>query len=298
MSQQGVIRRYILIIEKIRRTHYPSLQLLTEHLQNHGFNVSRRTIQRALEQIRYEFGFEVNYDRANDGYYFDIDRSYEVDSFLRFLEIAGTSDLIMQNIRETKNALDFISLESQGEFRGVEMLKDVLFAVQNCRKISFLHSKFENNNISECLIKPYLIKEYQSRWYVVGQLDKGEEFRTFGLDRIEKLVVTTEVFKRLPVKPASFFENTIGLTYSVGKPTEVLLSFSPLQGNYVKTLPLHWTQEIIADGKKELRIKLKVVINFELKQRILMYGANVKVIKPKSLAEEIRKELKSALKQY
>ncbi|HQB23999.1 MAG TPA: WYL domain-containing protein, partial [Bacteroidales bacterium] len=69
MSKHGEIRRYSLILEIIRNNHYPSFQTIKEHLHGCGFQVGDRTIQRDIEQIRYDFGVEVVYDHYKKGYW-------------------------------------------------------------------------------------------------------------------------------------------------------------------------------------------------------------------------------------
>ena len=91
MSIHGTIRRYTLIIEKINRKQYPSFDTIKDYLFEHGFEVSARTIQRDIEQIRFDFGIEIQYDRYKNGYFIDVDSSINIESFLRFLEIVGTA---------------------------------------------------------------------------------------------------------------------------------------------------------------------------------------------------------------
>ena len=82
------------------------------------------------------------------------------------------------------------------------------------------------------------------------------------------------------------------------KPQNVVLSFLPLQGNYIKSLPLHETQKILIDNEKELRISLNIHITNDFKMEILSYGENVKVLEPQSFTDELRKTYSMALKQY
>ena len=90
----------------------------------------------------------------------------------------------------------------------------------------------------------------------------------------------------------------MGVTLGEGKPEKVLLSFSPLQGKYVKTVPIHHSQEIVKDSKNELKVSLELVINHELKMQLLSYGENVKVLQPKKLTEEIKDSAKKMAKLY
>ena len=299
MSKHGTIQRYTLIIEKIRSNQYPTFKIIKEFLFTQGFEISTRTIQRDIEQIRFEFGIEIKYDRLNNGYFIDEEQSINIESFLRFLEIVGTADLLSESLKDSKDSLNYITFESKGNLKGIKNLKLLLFAIKNHRKISFLHEKFETGKTRKYSLKPYLLKEYQNRWYVIGIVGNLNEFRTFGIDRIENLEITDEIFTPDKKKdPLKMFENIVGLIYSINKLEEVILSFTPLQGKYIKALPLHKSQEIIVDNEKELVIKLQIIPNFEFEQKILMLGDRVKVIEPEWLAGEIKEILKNSLKQY
>lgn len=131
MSAQGTIKRYFLIIEKITSTKYPSFQVLKDHLSDHGFEISERTLQRNIEQIRYEFGIEIKYGRAQNGYYTDKDESVNYDAFMKFLEIVSTADLLTESLKDGKDVMSYISFETDGNLKGVENLKSILFAIKN-----------------------------------------------------------------------------------------------------------------------------------------------------------------------
>ena len=298
MSSQGTIKRYILIVEKISTGTCPSFSDLKNYLERHGFGISGRTLQRDIEQIRIEFGVEIKYDRSRNGYLIDKNESIDLDSFLGFLDTVATADLLTESLKESKTSLRHIAFESEGNFHGAGLLKDILFAIRNKRKISFVHQNYIADTRKNYRIDPYLLKEYQNRWYVVGKVE-DKHFRTFGIDRIEDLKISTEVFKTTGKEAAaSLFDNIIGLSYSEGKVEEVILSFQPIQGKYVKSLPLHRSQKIIKDDEKSLVISLDLIPNFELRQKILMMGETVKVLKPAKLAAEIKRSLANALKQY
>jgi predicted DNA-binding transcriptional regulator YafY len=71
-----------------------------------------------------------------------------------------------------------------------------------------------------------------------------------------------------------------------------------MQGKYIKSQSLHHTQEILADNEKELRVKIRVLVSYELQMQILSYGDQVKVLKPASLVREIKEMHGRAFKQY
>lgn len=299
MSKHGTIRRYTLEIEKIRRGQFPSFQEIKDYLFEHGFEIGDRTIQRDIEQIRFEFGIEIKYDRDKNGYYIDYENSLNIESFFRFLEIVNTAELLTESLLESKDSLKHIFFDTGGGFKGIENLKPLLRAIKDNRKIFFTHFNFHTEKSRKYTLKPYLLKEYQNRWYVVGIIGGFNEFRTFGIDRIENLEIKTETFKPdKKLNPIEMFNKTIGLVYSENTPQTIVLSFTPTQGKYVKTLPLHTSQRILIDDEQECRISLEVVPNYELTQQILKHGETVKVIEPQCLMDEIKEILKRNLEKY
>jgi len=299
MSRQGTIRRYTLIIEKINFGQYPSFSEIQDYLDAFGFSVSKRTIERDFEAIRNEFGMEITFNRFKEGYFIDEENSIDIQSFLRFLEIVTTADLLTHSLSESKETLNYISFEQSGVLKGVEYLPKILQAIREHKLMRITHHTFYNETPHKFKIEPYLLKEYQSRWYIVAFVRGIDEQRTFAVDRLDSLELLVETFKPTKRKEIEAnFKNVIGLVYSSQELQEVELSFTPFQGKYIKSLPLHSSQEILVDNDKEFRIQLRIKPNYEFTQKILMHGNTVKVEKPQWLADEVRNILKAAFDLY
>lgn len=275
------------------------MQEMRDYLHDCGFENSQRTIQRDFEKIRYEFGVNIIYERSRNGYHIAEDSQLNVEQFLRLANLSQLTQIITGPAAKDKDLLNYISFEAKGTLRGLEYIAPVLRAIKQNLKIKISHTTFYRKNTHNYEVWPYMLKEYDERWYVVGWVTEKEEFRSFGVDRIDELVVTNESFDRkLHPDPAPFFKDAIGIIYSNQKPETVELAFHPFQGKYIKTLPLHDSQSILEDNNKVLRIRLHVLPNIELKRKILSYGSEVKVEKPEWLAQEITAEMKKGLGQY
>lgn len=299
MSYHSKIRRYNLIIEKIDRRHFPSLDELLTFLHDQGFEISGRTLQRDIEQLRYDFGVEVEYDSYKNGYFINEAKSLDVESFLRFLSILNEAELLSETLQESKEHIKYFSFHAQGRLKGINYLKPLLGAIKGRRKVKFVYQAFQESEVaSKILLHPYFLKEYDYRWYIVGKVEKYGDLRIFGLDRLSEIEVTDQIFSEPEEDIRSFFDSVVGLNFSDNKITEVLLEFTPLQGQYIKTLPIHSSQEVIQETENKTVIKLTVRPNFELKQKLLSYGGSVKVIKPDWLKEDIKSKLQSALNNY
>jgi predicted DNA-binding transcriptional regulator YafY len=142
-----------------------------------------------------------------------------------------------------------------------------------------------------------LLKEFQNRWYVCGCEDHGV-FKSYGIDRITNLVVLSEFFSPTIKNPKELFDQIIGLTLEEYSLEQVILSFHPLQGKYIKSQPLHTSQQILIEDEIEFRIAIRVIPNYELEEQILKHGERVKVIEPQWLREEIKSRLQKAIHYY
>jgi predicted DNA-binding transcriptional regulator YafY len=299
MSYNAVVKRYFLIIEKIAGGQFPTLHQISDKLKGEGFSFSLRTLQRDIEHIRNTFQIEIEYSKAQNGYFINKEKSINPDNFTRFLEVINTASIFSDEVAKFKLPHSNIMFEVSGKLRGIENIKSLLLAIKNKKKIRFTHNNYTHNSKKEFVVHPYLLKEYLYRWYIVGILDGKNEIRTFGIDRIDDLQILNEFFvpeKRNSLK--ELFKNTIGLVYSAAKPQEIILHFAPIQAKYIEALPLHHSQQKINENKKGVTFSIFVTPNLELVQQLLSWGEYVMVLKPLSLAKEIKKVYQKALKNY
>ena len=147
------------------------------------------------------------------------------------------------------------------------------------------------------VLQSVLLKEFQNRWYVCGCEDDGV-FKSYGIDRITNLVLINEFFSPTIKNPKELFDQIIGLTLEEYSLEQVILSFHPLQGKYIKSQPLHSSQQILIEDEIEIRIAIRVIPNYELEEQILKHGERVKVIEPQWLREEIKSRLQKAIHYY
>jgi len=239
MSVQGSIHRYSLIIEKIERHQFPSKRQIHEFLFEHGFENHLRTTDRAIEELRSEFGVAIVYDSYKEGYYIDKENRDNFQSLLNLIEISVTAEVFGEAVKADQNKqLEYISFENQGSLKGINHLKPILKAIKAHRKISFTHYNFHSKKNKNYTLKPYLLKEYQRRWYVVGLVGPLKEFRTFGIDRMDHLIVKPDIFTpEADLNPLDGFQHIIGLTTPLVNEKKWHFRSRLLRGNILKVFP-------------------------------------------------------------
>jgi predicted DNA-binding transcriptional regulator YafY len=291
------LRRISLLLAYLKRNPYKTKQDILNYFEDNDKGFNERTFYRLKETLARDFGIEIVFDYNNDGYFFDEDNSANPEAFLGLLEILVTAELFSTNFKEKNNALSFVEFENRAAIETLPNFKTVLNAIQQQLPITFNHHSFYHLKESIYTVKPYFLKQYQNRWYVIGETEKG--YRTFGIDRIENIKVGTKKFKAKTEEAKEKFSNVIGLNYVDHKIETIKLSFHVSQKPYLESLPLHTSQkEIITGNETTFDIELRIHPNFEFRQQILKYGSLIKVIEPKWLAEEIKEELRKALDNY
>jgi predicted DNA-binding transcriptional regulator YafY len=300
MSNYSLLKRFAIIVDKINNKRPPSLKELLESLRQQGFDVSSRTLQRDIERLRDDFDLNIYYDVPSDTYRIDVADSLYFETLLRIIQLFNTSDILLKSVQENKKTLSFISFEQNIENdASTYYLETVFNAIHHCQVISFEHEHYEKKRTSRHVIKPLLLKEYSNKWYVVGAFVDNNSIRIFGLDRIKNLEVEKTKF---PAKERNavthLFDHTIGLVYDMKKAETVHLSVTAGQAKYFKNVPLHHSQQIVAEHADEVVFSYFLTPNRELQRLILGYGTQVKVLKPAWFAQQVEDEIKMMLRKY
>lgn len=322
--------RYLLIHSQIKRNRYrqgyPTIEDLWRHLRDEGYEVSHSTIEKDLCFLRNERGAPLGYDRRNKCYHYTEDWEFDVpltpeavrmmQMLMHKLEIFGDAqefrmvndaieklsdhfDLVRQYPDDKLNK--YILFEYTKGFSGKEHLSRIYEAIYEKRTIIFTHCRFDTDGPTERTLQPYILKEHRNRWYVIGK--ENGVARIFGLDRICNLAVTDNYF----LQETDFYDEIFNVlrdavgVFAFGFESEdVILRFSVDDAPYIKSLPLHRSQQPVYENETDgytVKLRVKVTAEF-INECILRFGDGVKVISPKNLAEHVAGIWQSALDSY
>ncbi len=324
--------RYRIIDSCLRNKYhpYPSMERLREVMEEKlGKEFSVSTIQKDIKAMREDnaLGYlaPIRYSKAHDGYYYE-DPNYTIASIplnehdiksiwfaaavleqfrdiTIFRQYSNAVDKIMEAVNLSRvleeGSEPVIRFEQVPYQKGREWIGPLLEAIQQRKTVQFQYKRFDRDIPKLHTVHPYLLKEYRNRWYLVGMHDRREVILTYGLDRIS-LLEEAEIPWRSHAgfEPEEYFRYAIGITTYDGDPVDIVLSFTPIQGEYLKTQPLHHTQEILEDNQEVFKVTIRVYPTVELRMLILGYGPSVKVESPDWFAREIRKTLEKTLTRY
>lgn len=287
--------------------------------------LSKRTIYNDLEFMKdHEAGFGAPILHDNDeGYY------YSLATFEIFRAFITGSDL-----ERLKNALNMLrQLSGENQFKDIASLVLRLEETYRIKRkikedivIQFDHGnnidgqkwvdQFKDKIISKevitvtyepfgrekykRIISPYLIREYNNRWFCIGYDHEHKLLTNLGLDRVKSIATSLQEFYIHPeYNSKNYFKDIVGISKSQdAKKIKIKFKAWGLQKYYLDSKKLHHSQKMIKETKDYAVFQLEVIPNFELKSKILANLSSIEIISPKSFKDEIVNSINKGLELY
>lgn len=298
MSKIESLLRHRLVINKLRSKPCSFKEINTYLKENDEFSeyvltCSLRTFQRDLKTIATFYNLEIEYNKSQRVY--EIVYEVEDKQQTRLME----SMEVFNALNITGNISKHLLLENRNP-SGTQHLNELLNAAKNKLQVSFLYEKFSDDNIYNRHVKPLAIKEARHRWYLVAEDTKENKIKTFGLDRISDIKLSNLNFETpINFDPEEAFKNSFGIINGDDKhPVKIILSFTKRESNYVKSLPLHHSQELVFENGNESHFQYFLLPTYDFTMEILSYGNQVEVLEPHWFRNEVAEKLKDALHRY
>lgn len=292
MSKLIYFKRYLYVIDRLR-SRPSSFNELQEHvmrkLENDDidttFEYSVRTFERDKKDIADLIGIAIQYDRKDKTYFID-EAEIADQSVARLIDAFS-----IHNALQDGNKLSLSVFLEKRKSLGTEHIHGIIHAIQNRFILQFTHQKHWEDFSTERKVYPIAVKESQNRWYLVALEKSTQTVKTFGLDRITELKITDTKFKPFAFSVEKEFRNAFGVLRD--SPAEkVILQFSKMQGEYIKTFPLHESQRIIAETGDFVTFQIYIHLTHDFIMELLRYANNVKVLAPESLIATMKERIK------
>jgi len=150
---------------------------------------------------------------------------------------------------------------------------------------------------TERVVWPYFLKQYRQRWYLFVRDERRPGVVCFALDRIVSMSIAEDVtFIPSETDFSHYFDDIIGVTKPQdGRVAHVRLWVDNWLINYLRTSPVHQSQQIAQQTDDGYVVTLEVIINHELEQELLTMGEHVRVLGPQSLCDQMRERVSKML---
>jgi predicted DNA-binding transcriptional regulator YafY len=214
-----------------------------------------------------------------------------------FKEMNGVIQKLEDSIH-ARSQKSIIHLDKNEQLKGLEHIDILYDAILNKRVLNILYKSFTARESSNYVVHPQLLKEFNNRWFLIC-FHKGKMYN-LALDRMESITIEEKIeYIDKDLDGDEYFKDIVGVTVSeTMAPRNVVFFVDSSNAPYVKTKPLHKSQEIISETEKGTVFKICVQINYELERLLLGFGECLIVHKPRKLRLRMEEKFKAGVKNY
>ncbi|MFN5845947.1 MAG: helix-turn-helix transcriptional regulator [Flavobacteriia bacterium] len=313
---KGALLRYRVIDEILKNPYrkYPTLEeildICNEKLSS---DFALETISKDIKNMRYAFpiGFDapIKYCGTNKGYYYTdpnysftgvslrpqeqdaIEEALDIiralggsrisENFNHAVEKLLSATMESEQVRESK--LQVLQLMTLPVSRGFESFDLLYKACKERIPVSFIHYSYKKRKYKHIILHPFLVKEFENRWYVIGYSENHGSIRTFGFDRITAPVLLRKKYIQADLQERHSYLNDVYGVFPIPDAVKekVVIDVSQLGTHYFLAYPLHESQVIEKKDFGNSVITFELIPSVELARYILSQGAHVSIIEPK-----------------
>ena len=296
---QNLLNKYVWLVETIHKAKKISLEEINrrwlESDFSEGLEIPRRTFITWCHAVEDLFGLVILCDRK-DGYRYYIENRevLEDDGLQRWLlSTMSVSNTLLEN----RSLSERIVLENIPS--GQRFLAPIMEAMKKSKVLEITYRGFGKEYSSSFPVAPYCVKLFRQRWYLVGNSIFEDIIRIYALDRVQDVSLTNEPFKYPNgFSPEIYFEGYFGIIHDGCALETVKLKVCSDQANYLRSLPLHASQEEIERNEDYSIFTLYLRPTFDFQQELLWNGDALEVLEPLWLRKEIAGKVKRMWNMY
>lgn len=314
------------------RHHYYDMNALTEKVNDMmerdmlGMSVGVRTIQKDILALQLApFSAPIDFKKINGkNVYRYTDPTFSIFS----QELSREERNLLREVLSTIGQFDgldnftwlekfkiglgleerrqIISFSNNPYLKNSNLLGSLFDCISNEVVIRLSYHTFNDSTIRSIEFHPYLLKQYNDRWYLLGIADSDMKILHFALDRIDKVEPLPEKkYIECTEDLHERFYDIVGVTLYEDRPVEHILCWvSDTSKGYVDTKPIHGSYTPIkGEDDEQLRkeypqlqggmfFTLDCISNFELIRELCSYGKDLIVLRSDgTVADEVRKRI-------
>ncbi len=296
--------------------------------ERYGKTVSKKTVQDALKYMKEELPKPAPIEKRKEGtitYFFYSDPKYSIKNLpiepeeIDFLKdaihllrqvndfkILGEVDAIINKLQNTVNTnieggVTIVQFEKHTTALGTGYIDKIFDAIKGKIALRITYQSFKAIVPEQWVFHPYLLKEYRNRWFVIGRKENSYSVTILALDRIKEIRNSgNEYIGNNLFNPETYYSNLIGVSLPDGEQIQPIeLKIASNQSPYIRTKPIHHTQEIIKEYKNGgVKVRLWLINNYELRSALLGYGCDIEVLKPETLRNEMKEIFQKGAVKY
>lgn len=202
---------------------------------------------------------------------------------------------------EKSHTKPVIYLDKNEDLKGLHYLDEVYQAIIKKVALVITYKSFKSREETKFHFHPFILKEFNNRWFLVGKKKGSQPITNLALDRIIAIDYDFNVpYLEEDFDADLYYKNVIGVTVNSGlQPRKIELWIDAVNAPYVLTKPLHPTQRLIKQNDDgTIIVHLLIIPNYEMERLLLGFGCGIEILKPENLRNRMKKNLQMALEKY
>ena len=257
---------------------------------------SRRTFNNHREAVEDVFGIRIDCNRSTNRYFVeysedvsdeDAERAWLINTFT----VNNMLSLGKERLSGRVSVEDIPS--------GHNHLTSVMEAMTEGHVIRISYLKYTSSKADIYTLRPYAVKEFAKRWYIIGYCLERKALRVYGLDRVHSLDILEERFEmEKGFDVDELFATSFGIYLPEEAAKTITFRTSATEAKYLRDLPIHSSQEEVSSDGRTVTFSIFVCPNRNLIMEFCKYGDRLEVLSPESIRNQVASQLISAAALY
>jgi proteasome accessory factor B len=177
------------------------------------------------------------------------------------------------------------------------IIADLNRAIMDEKKIHMTYFSMGRKKETQRTVDPYRLRHVEDTLYLIGYCTLRKAVRTFAVDRIKTLAVSTEGFHIPPgFDMHAFLQDSFGIYQ--GPPVTVKIRFLKSVAGYIRERIWHHSQQLAEQADGGLIFTATVAGIEEISHWVLRWGAGAQVLAPEELRQAVGRQAAAMLAHY
>jgi predicted DNA-binding transcriptional regulator YafY len=193
-----------------------------------------------------------------------------------------------------------VGFEQNPYLKGLHHFTELFNAIQYKKVLEIEYQGYKQTSPVRTILHPYYLKQYNSRWFLLGLNETYKGISNLALDRIIAIQETkTAYINNESINFDEYFEDVVGVSViENAEPEKIILEVNKNLWSYIESKPLHGSQRIKVKTDSKVVIEITVQLNHELTALIFSYIDAIEVIEPQSLRDRFKSISETLHKKY
>ena len=306
-----LLKKYIWLVQTFIRAGEKGLSLdeISDKWEDmFDSSYSRRTFNNHREAVYEVFGIHIGCNRSTNRYFIDYsddvaDEGAETAWLINTFTVNNMLSLGKERLSGRVSVEDIPS--------GHRHLTNIMEAMTENLEIVISYRKYTSAEADTYTLRPYAVKEFAKRWYLVAYCVEREGLRVYGLDRIREMEITGRTFKMdRDFDVDELFATSFGIYIPHEKGRTITFRTTRKEANFLRDLPIHKTQKDLSTrdirrnfpditiGEDEVYFEIFVCTDDALIMEFCKHAGRLEVLSPEPDRNAVAEELRKALDLY